>query len=162
MRPIQPLNIQLFVLTLSCENTLWGIVHISLRITDTNCTYISQRITGHLEAGESRTAVSDRALYIAVRLYMSSWTTLEIWKDNFLYHGMFAAILTCMSYEFVFNIFRTYPWIKFMWPIQPLNIQLFVVTLSCGFQYLFKFPKSLTIKCRALRRYIVLCFTCHW
>jgi hypothetical protein len=30
----------------------------------------------------------------------------------------------------VFNIFRTYPWIKFMWPIQPLNIQLFVVTLS--------------------------------
>ena len=39
------------------------IVHISLRIIDTNCTYISQRITGHLEAGESQTAVS---LYIAV------------------------------------------------------------------------------------------------
>jgi hypothetical protein len=63
------------------QNTLWGIVHISLRITDANCTYISQRITSHLEAGESQTAVSDRALYIVVRLYMSSSMTLEISKD---------------------------------------------------------------------------------
>jgi hypothetical protein len=50
----------------------------------------------------------------------------------------------------LFNILPTYPWIKFIWPIQPLNIQLFVVTLSCGFQYLFKFPKSLTMKCTSL------------
>ena len=43
-----------------------------------NCTYISQRITRHLEAGESQTAVSDRELYIAVRLCISSSTTFEI------------------------------------------------------------------------------------
>ena len=56
------------------------IAHISLRITDTNWTYISQRITGHLEADESQTAVSERTLYIAVRLYMPSSTTLEFEK----------------------------------------------------------------------------------
>jgi hypothetical protein len=61
-----------------CAEHIGGIVHISLRITNTNCTYISQRITGHPEAVESRTTVSDRALYIAVRLYISSSTTLEI------------------------------------------------------------------------------------
>jgi hypothetical protein len=61
-----------------CAEHIGRIVHISLRITDTNCTYISQRTTRHLEAGESQTAVSDRALYIAVRLYISSSTTLEI------------------------------------------------------------------------------------
>ena len=60
-----------------CAEHIGRIVHISLRITDTNCTYIIQRITGHLEAGDSQTDVSDRALYIAVRLYMSSFTTLE-------------------------------------------------------------------------------------
>ena len=49
-----------------CAEHIGRIVHFSLRITDTNCTYISQRITGHLEAGESQRAVSDRALYIAV------------------------------------------------------------------------------------------------
>ena len=38
-----------------CAEHIVRIVHISLRITDTNCTYISQRI-----------AVSDRTLYIAV------------------------------------------------------------------------------------------------
>ena len=48
-----------------CAERIGGIVHISLRITNANCTYISQRITGHPEAGESRTVVSDRALYIA-------------------------------------------------------------------------------------------------
>jgi hypothetical protein len=58
-----------------CAEHIGRIVHISLRITDTNCTYISQRITRHLEAGESQTAVSDRALYITVRLYISSSTT---------------------------------------------------------------------------------------
>jgi hypothetical protein len=61
-----------------CAKHFGRIVHISQRITDTNCTYISQKITGHLEAGESQTAFSDRALYIALRLYMSSSTTLEI------------------------------------------------------------------------------------
>jgi len=40
--------------------TLAYFLQDSLRITDTNCTYISQRITGHIEAGESQTAVSDR------------------------------------------------------------------------------------------------------
>jgi hypothetical protein len=34
-----------------------------------------------LEVGESQTAVSDRAPYIAVRVYISSSTTLEILKD---------------------------------------------------------------------------------
>ena len=61
-----------------CAEHIGRIVHISLRITDTNYTYISQRITGHLEAGESRRAVSDKALYIALRLYISSSKTLEI------------------------------------------------------------------------------------
>jgi len=31
-----------------CAEHIGRIVHISLRITDTNCTYISQRITGQL------------------------------------------------------------------------------------------------------------------
>ena len=44
-----------------CAEHIGRIVHISLRITDTNCTYISQQITRHLEAGESQTTVSDRA-----------------------------------------------------------------------------------------------------
>ena len=48
------------------QNTLWGIVHISIRINDTHCTYINQQITGHLEAGESQTTVLGRVLYIAV------------------------------------------------------------------------------------------------
>ena len=64
-----------------CAEHIGRIVHISQRITDTNCTYISQRITRHLEASESQTAVSDRAPYIAVRFCNSSSTTLEIWKD---------------------------------------------------------------------------------
>ena len=33
-----------------CAEHIGRIVHISLGITLTNCTYISQRITGHLEA----------------------------------------------------------------------------------------------------------------
>ena len=66
------------VKVVGCTEHIGRIVHISLRITDTNCTYISQRITRHLEAGESQTAVSDRAPYIAVRLCISSSTTLEI------------------------------------------------------------------------------------
>ena len=61
-----------------CAEHIGRIAHISIRITDTNCTYISQRITGHLEAGESQIAVSDKAPYIAVRVYISSSTTLEI------------------------------------------------------------------------------------
>ena len=61
-----------------CAEHIGRIVHISLGITQTNCTYISQRIIRYLEAGEFQTAVSDRALYIAVRIYISSSTTLEI------------------------------------------------------------------------------------
>ena len=49
------------VKVVGCAEHIGRIVHISLRITDTNCTYIIQRITRHLEAGESQTTVSDRA-----------------------------------------------------------------------------------------------------
>ena len=49
------------VKVVGCAEHIGRIVHISLRITDTNCTYISQQITRHLEAGESQSAVSDSA-----------------------------------------------------------------------------------------------------
>jgi hypothetical protein len=49
--------IMVIVEVVPCAEHIGRIVHISLRITDTNCTYISRRITGHLEAGESQTAV---------------------------------------------------------------------------------------------------------
>jgi hypothetical protein len=95
-----------------CSEHIGGIVHISLRITDSNYTYISQRITGHLEAGESRRAVSDKALYIALRLYISSSKTLEIWNDIET-HRKGPKLYYFLQYiiyiiEFVVNIFRTY------------------------------------------------------